>query len=311
LENNLGELWSLFDFILPGLLGDAKQFSRYFRTPIEKQGDKLVAQRLSRRIRPFLLRRTKEQVAQDLPKKTEIIHSVMLEGKQREIYETVRVAMHRRVREEIARQGLEQSRIIVLDALLKLRQVCCDPRLVKLDEAQKVNQSAKLSALMAMLHEMVEEGRRILLFSQFTGMLALIEEEIKKARIDYVKLTGRTKDREAPVNRFQQGTVPLFLISLKAGGVGLNLTAADTIIHYDPWWNPAVERQATDRAHRIGQEQAVFVYKLICEGTVEEKILAMQNRKQSLVESLFQAGGSQQPQWSEQDLEALFESLQE
>lgn len=311
LENNLGELWSLFDFILPGLLGDARQFSRCFRIPIEKQGDTLAAQRLSQRIRPFLLRRTKERVARDLPKKTEIIHSVMLEGEQREIYETVRVAMHRRVREEIARHGLERSRIIVLDALLKLRQVCCDPRLVKLDEAQKVNQSAKLSALMAMLHEMVEEGRRILLFSQFTGMLALIEEAVKKARIDYVKLTGRTKDREAPVNRFQQGTVPLFLISLKAGGVGLNLTAADSIIHYDPWWNPAVERQATDRAHRIGQQQAVFVYKLICEGTVEEKILAMQNRKQSLVDSLFQAGGSQEPQWSEQDLEMLFESLQE
>jgi superfamily II DNA or RNA helicase len=311
LENNLGELWSLFDFVLPGLLGDAKQFSRFFRTPIEKQGDSLVAQRLSRRIQPFLLRRTKERVARDLPKKSEIIHSVMLEGKQREIYETVRVAMHRRVREEIARQGLERSRIIVLDALLKLRQVCCDPRLVKLDEAQKINQSAKLSALMAMIHEMVEEGRRILLFSQFTGMLALIEEEIKKVRIDYVKLTGRTKDREGPVNRFQQGTAPLFLISLKAGGVGLNLTAADTIIHYDPWWNPAVERQATDRAHRIGQQQAVFVYKLICEGTVEEKILAMQNRKQSLVDSLFQAGGNQEPQWSEQDLETLFESLQE
>jgi superfamily II DNA or RNA helicase len=311
LENNLGELWSLFDFVLPGLLGDAKQFSRFFRTPIEKQGDSVVAQRLSRRIRPFLLRRTKERVARDLPNKTEIVHSVMLEGEQREIYETVRVAMHRRVREEIARQGLERSQIIVLDALLKLRQVCCDPRLVKLEAAQKVNQSAKLSALMTMLHEMVEEGRRILLFSQFTGMLALIEEEIQRVGIDYVKLTGRTKDRESPVNRFQQGEVPLFLISLKAGGVGLNLTAADTIIHYDPWWNPAVERQATDRAHRIGQQQAVFVYKLICEGTVEEKILAMQNQKQSLVENLYQAGGTHEPQWNEQDLEALFEPLEE
>ncbi|GMQ87533.1 MAG: hypothetical protein BMS9Abin08_0737 [Gammaproteobacteria bacterium] len=309
MENHLGELWSLFDFLLPGLLGNSKQFRRHFRTPIEKHADEITAERLSRRIRPFLLRRTKQQVATELPPKTEIIQSVVLEGKQRELYETVRLAMHRRVREEIERQGMGRSHIVVLDALLKLRQVCCDPRLVKMASAQKVKQSAKLTMLMALLPEMVEEGRRILIFSQFTTMLGLIEDALKNADISYVKLTGRTRDRAKPVQQFQAGEVPVFLISLKAGGVGLNLTRADTVIHYDPWWNPAVERQATDRAHRIGQQQAVFVYKLICEGTLEEKIHAMQQRKQALADSLYQSGGDSAPQWNEQDLEALFGPL--
>jgi len=163
--------------------------------------------------------------------------------------------------------------------------------------------------LMALLPEMVEEGRRILIFSQFTTMLGLIEDELKNAGIGYVKLTGRTRDREKPVQQFQAGKAPVFLISLKAGGVGLNLTRADTVIHYDPWWNPAVERQATDRAHRIGQQQAVFVYKLICEGTLEEKIHAMQQRKQALADGLYQSDGSNAPQWDEQDLDALFGPL--
>lgn len=309
MENHLGELWSLFDFLLPGLLGNSKQFRRFFRTPIEKQGNEATAERLSRRVRPFLLRRTKDQVATELPSKTEIIQTVALEGKQRELYEAVRLAMHRRVREEIDRQGLGRSHIIVLDALLKLRQVCCDPRLVKIDKAKTVKQSAKLEMLMELLPEMVEEGRRILLFSQFTTMLGLIEDELKKADISHVKLTGQTRDRETPIKSFQSGKVPLFLISLKAGGVGLNLTAADTVIHYDPWWNPAVERQATDRAHRIGQRQAVFVYKLICAGTLEEKILAMQQRKQALADGLYQNGGKNEPLWNELDLETLFGPL--
>ncbi|MFV0278782.1 MAG: DEAD/DEAH box helicase, partial [Parahaliea sp.] len=191
----------------------------------------------------------------------------------------------------------------------KLRQVCCHPALVKIEKAQAVRQSAKLAMLMEMLPEMIEEGRHILLFSQFTAMLDLIETELKNAGIGYVKLTGRTRDRETPVRQFQDGETPLFLISLKAGGVGLNLTAADTIIHYDPWWNPAVERQATDRAHRIGQRQKVFVYKLICEGTLEEKIQMMQERKQVLADGLYRDGADSGPQWDEKDLEALFAPL--
>jgi SNF2 family DNA or RNA helicase len=311
LENHLGELWSLFDFLMPGLLGDEKVFRRDFRTPIESRNDEAAATRLSRRLRPFLLRRTKQQVAKELPEKSEIVQSVVLEGAQRELYETVRLSMHRRVREEIERQGLGRSHIVVLDALMKLRQVCCDPRLLKSRDIDPSTESAKLSHLMSLLEEMVEEGRRILLFSQFTTMLALIEEEVRQIGLDYLKLTGQTRNREGVVKRFQRGEVPLFLISLKAGGVGLNLTAADTVIHYDPWWNPAVERQATDRSHRIGQQQKVFVYKLICEGTLEEKILAMQQRKQRLADGLYQADNRQGPQWDKADIEALFGPLQD
>ena len=170
----------------------------------------------------------------------------------------------------------------MLDALLKLRQVCCDPRLVKTPAAAKVKESAKLELLTSLLPELIAEGRRVLLFSQFTSMLALIEAELDARRIDYVKLTGETRDRKTPVERFQRGAVPLFLISLKAGGTGLNLTAADTVIHYDPWWNPAVEQQATDRAHRIGQDKPVFVYRLLAAGTVEERMRALQQRKTDL-----------------------------
>jgi superfamily II DNA or RNA helicase len=311
MENHLGELWSLFDFLLPGLLGNEKQFRRLFRQPIEKCGDSAASQRLGDRVRPFLLRRVKQQVADELPEKTEIIHRVVLEGKQRDLYESVRLTMHHRVREEITRQGVAHSRILVLDALLKLRQVCCDPRLVNSDKARAIRHSAKLEALMELLPEMLEEGRRILIFSQFTGMLGLIEQAVRAAGHDYAKLTGQTRNREHQVRRFQEGEVPLFLISLKAGGVGLNLTSADTVIHYDPWWNPAVERQATDRAHRIGQQRAVFVYKLICAGTLEEKILSMQQRKQALADNLYRKGGNQEPTWNEADLNTLFAPLDE
>ena len=218
LENHLGELWSLFDFLLPGLLGSDKQFRRYFRTPIEKHAEAKVMERLAWRVRPYLLRRNKESVTAELPPKTEIIRSVALDGAQRDLYETVRMATHLRVRQEIERQGLARSQIVILDALLKLRQVCCDPRLVKTDGAKQVKNSAKLELLMELLPEMLEEGRRVLLFSQFTTMLGLIEEEARKHKIDYVKLTGQTKDRAAPIERFQSREVPLFLISLKTGG---------------------------------------------------------------------------------------------
>ena len=250
LENHLGELWSQFDFLLPGFLGTSKQFTRHWRTPIEKQGDLRRRSLLARRIRPFILRRKKEDVAQELPPKTIIIRSVELEGSQRDLYETVRAAMDAKVRDEIASRGFARSQIVILDALLKLRQVCCDPRLVKATAARKVPERAKLDLLMAMLPELVDEGRKVLVFSQFTSMLALIEHELDKMGIAYVTLTGDTVDREVPIRRFQDGEVPIFLISLKAGGVGLNLTAADTVIHYDPWWNPAVESQSQLRSER-------------------------------------------------------------
>ncbi len=309
LENHLGELWTLFHFLLPGLLGDDKSFRKLFRTPIEKQGNNERRSLLVRRIAPFLLRRTKAQVVRELPPKTEIVRYCQLDGTQRDLYEAIRIAMHEKVRQEIDKKGVNRSQIVILDALLKLRQVCCDPRLLKLPTAKRVDQSAKLELLMSLLPDMLGEGRRILLFSQFTSMLTLIELELARHGLVYVKLTGDTIDRATPVNRFQDGEVSLFLISLKAGGVGLNLTAADTVIHYDPWWNPAAENQATDRAHRIGQENPVFVYKLITEGTVEEKIISMQGRKRDLAQGVLEDGGEVSAPMTAEDLTMLFEPL--
>lgn len=309
LENHLGELWSQFDFLLPGFLGDSGNFVRYWRTPIEKQGDTQRRDLLAQRIKPFILRRKKEDVAPELPPKTEVLRRVELSGGQRDLYEAVRAAMDAMVREEIASKGFGRSQIVILDALLKLRQVCCDPRLVKVLAAQKVKERAKLELLMTMLPELVEEGRRILVFSQFTTMLRYIEHEVRRVGIETVMLTGDTIDRETPVRRFQAGEVPIFLISLKAGGVGLNLTTADTVIHYDPWWNPAAENQATDRAHRIGQDKPVFVYKLIVAGSIEEKILALQERKADLAAGILSADHGSVLKFGEDDLAALLAPL--
>ena len=311
LENHLGELWSLFHFLLPGFLGDEKTFQREFRRPIEKEGALAPREFLARRIKPFLLRRTKELVATELPAKTLITHSVELSSAQADLYETVRAAMDKRVREQIAASGLAKSHIIVLDALLKLRQICCDPRLLASVKAKAKNPppSAKLNMLLDMLDELIAEDRSILVFSQFTSMLTLIEAALDARAIEYVKLTGQTKDRKTPVDAFQAGKVKLFLISLKAGGTGLTLTAADTVIHYDPWWNPAVENQATDRAHRIGQDKPVFVYKLVAKGTVEERIVEMQERKGVLAAGLLAGDGKAVSAMTADDLQGLFQPL--
>ncbi|MDZ5112166.1 DEAD/DEAH box helicase [Pseudomonas putida] len=310
MENNLGELWSIFHFLMPGWLGDLKRFNQDYRTPIERHGDSERMAHLASRIRPFLLRRTKEQVATELPAKTEMVHWVELSDAQRDTYEAVRVAMDKKVRDEIARNGAARSQIVILDALLKLRQVCCDLRLVKGVES-KGNQAdkGKLGALLEMLEELLSEGRRVLLFSQFTSMLALIEQELEKRKIRYSLLTGDTRDRRTPVQQFQQGDSEVFLISLKAGGVGLNLTAADTVIHFDPWWNPASENQATDRAYRIGQDKPVFVFKLITRGTVEEKIQQLQQEKAALAASLLDGGQAGQWRLGDEEIEALFAPL--
>jgi SNF2 family DNA or RNA helicase len=304
MENHLGELWSLFDFLQPGLLGDANSFQRHYRWPIEKHGNRARAAALTRRIAPFVLRRTKDAVARELPPKTQIVESVVMDERQRDFYDGIRLAMHRHVREVIEQQGLARSQITVLDALLKLRQACCDPRLI--DDSTPPIPSAKLDWLLTVLPELVAEGRRILLFSQFTSMLRLIEAAVAQLSIPYCLLTGETQQRAAVVQRFQSGAAPLFLISLKAGGTGLNLTAADTVIHYDPWWNPAVEAQATDRAHRIGQHQPVFVYKLIAQATVEEKIMQLQADKQALANQLYAGATTSLSQLSAADLQTLF-----
>ena len=292
LENHLGELWSLFDFLMPGFLGSRKRFNRLYRTPIEVHGSDERQDALVSLVRPFLLRRRKEQVATELPPKTEIVREVTLEPEQARLYESIRVSMEHRVRALLAERGLGRSHIEMLDALLKLRQTCCHPRLVKLESARGVTASAKTELALSMLEELVDEGKKILLFSQFTEMLALIERELEKREMSWVKLTGRTRDRDAVIDAFQHGDVPIFLISLKAGGTGLNLTAADTVIHYDPWWNPAVENQASDRAHRIGQDKPVFIYKLVASDTVEEKIMAMQHHKRVLADRTVDAGGA-------------------
>ncbi len=287
MENHLGELWSLMRFLMPGFLADEKTFNTVIRKPIERDRSALAQIALNRRVSPLILRRTKDQVATELPAKTTLIHNIDLHPKQTDLYESVRAAMDERVRHAIADKGLAKSHIIVLDALLKLRQICCHPQLLKSEAAQRVVDSAKLDYLTSeLLPTLLEEGRRILLFSQFTSMLELIEEHLNLEKIPFLKLTGQTKDRASLVKKFQAGEVPIFLISLKAGGTGLNLTAADTVIHYDPWWNPAAENQATDRAHRIGQTKPVFVHKLVCRGTIEDRILLLQKHKSALVEAL-------------------------
>ena len=310
LENSLQDLWTLIDWINPGLLGDRKRFQTLFRTPIEKHGDAAAQARLNRRLRPFLLRRTKEAVAAELPAKTEILDRVDLPKPQQALYETVRSAMDARVREAIAERGVAAARITVLDALLKLRQVCCDPGLVKTDAARSVTDSAKRARLRDLLGELVAEGRRVLVFSQFVEMLRLIEADLAEAGISHLTLTGQTQDRAAVLDAFACGEASVFLLSLKAGGVGLTLIEADTVILYDPWWNPAVERQAMDRTHRIGQDKPVFVHRLVAAGTVEEKILEMQARKQALADALFDdSGAASESLLDEATLQDLFAPL--
>jgi superfamily II DNA or RNA helicase len=289
-ENHLGELWSQFKFLMPGFLGGQEDFNRRFRTPIERNGDAERQAALNKRVAPLILRRTKDQVAKELPPKTELIHMVELTSGQKDLYETIRAAMDKRVRQAIAARGFDKSQMVFLEALMKLRQICCDPRLLNLEGESKLEAdlagSGKLDYLFELVETLVEEGRRTLLFSQFTSMLQIIEDGLKLRKISYLKLTGESKNRGKLVEEFQNGSASVFLISLKAGGTGLNLVAADTVIHYDPWWNPAAEAQATDRAYRIGQDKPVFVHKLICQGTVEERIHKMQQQKAQLANAL-------------------------
>jgi superfamily II DNA or RNA helicase len=280
LENHLGELWAHFDAVMPGYLGDPLSFRRAFRIPIERQDDDERMAVLRQRTAPFLLRRKKATVAPELPSKTETVLRVSMHEEQRRLYETLRLSLCERVRQVLASASTGASRIVVLTALLRLRQVCCDPRLIPVADVRPP--SAKLDAALELIASLHDEGRQILLFSQFTSMLELIARSLDARQLPYAMLTGKTADRATPVRCFQSGATPILLASLKAGGVGLNLTAADAVIHYDPWWNPAVELQAVDRAHRLGREQPIFVYKLLCEATIEEKIEAMKDNKHDL-----------------------------
>ena len=307
LENHLGELWTHFDLLMPGFLGDARTFARIWRKPIETNGETQRAELLARRVRPFILRRRKAEVAPELPPLTEVIRRVPLLGQQRALYESVRVVVDEQVRKVLAKQGFAGAQIAVLDALLKLRQVCCDPRLVKGSKTPATMERAKMALLMTMLPELLAEGRQVLVFSQFTEMLALVMEELQALQLPFLLLSGDVApgQRGEVVRRFQAGEVPLLLASLKAGGVGLNLTAAEVVIHLDPWWNPAVENQATARAYRIGQHKPVFVYKFVAEGSIEERLLALQARKAALAEGVLGQDAALAPKFGEDDLRGL------
>jgi len=307
LENRLSELWSIFDFLMPGFLGAEEDFAERYEQPIEVAADLGARERLRRRVQPFLLRRLKTEVARDLPPKTETVAYCEMEPAQAALYREVLDESRAKVQESIQKVGFKRARVSILAALLRLRQVCNDPRLLKLPGTASLPPSAKLQRFDELVDDLLAEGHRALVFSQFTEMLRLLEAHATERNVAFLSLDGRTRDRMARVDAFnREDGPPIFFISLKAGGTGLNLTAADYVIHYDPWWNPAVEDQATDRTHRIGQTRAVIAYKLITRGTVEEKILALQQRKRELAQGILGPGGGLSEGLTEQDIETLF-----
>ena len=287
IENKLEELWSVFDFLMPGFLFSMADFNSHYVNPIMERHDKVVEKRLKLQIYPFILRRMKRDVAKDLPDKVENIAYCELTDEQKDFYLTVLDSTKEELFKSIEEKGLEKSRLSIFSALLRMRQICCHPKLYDKNNVKNIISSGKFEKLKVMLEEIVDEGHRILLFSQFVDMLDIIKDWLDKSGIKYEYLTGKTKDRKGAVDRFNNDpTIKIFLISLKAGGTGLNLTGADYVIHYDPWWNPAVEDQATDRAYRIGQTKKVFVYRLITKNTVEEKIQKLKTIKRDLVDSV-------------------------
>lgn len=308
IENNLFELWSLFEFLMPGFLGSQHSFQRGVVKPI-KDGDEDTLDYLRTRVKPFILRRTKDQVAKDLPPKIENVQYCALADEQQELYSALAKKLKEQVLKNVDEKGMAKSQMSILDALLKLRQICCHPRLLKLDMPGVSTNlpSGKFDAFKDMITDIVEEGHRVLVFSQFVQMLHIIRSWLQLSDIPFCYLDGSSKDRFEQVDTFNSTPeIPIFLISLKAGGTGLNLTSADYVIHYDPWWNPAVENQATDRTHRIGQTKQVFSYKLICQNTVEEKILGLQDAKKGIADAVI-PGQDHWKSLTRADLEMLFD----
>jgi superfamily II DNA or RNA helicase len=306
IENSVLDLWSIFDFLMPGYLGAAADFKERYEGPIAREKNPEAQARLARRIRPFLLRRLKRDVAKELPEKIEQVSFCELTADQQEVYQQLLQSSRDEITKAVDQQGLQRSRMIVLTALLRLRQACCDLRLLKLENANAAN-SGKVELFNELLEEVIDGGHRVLVFSQFVEMLQLLRQRLDDEKVDYCYLDGSTSDRAKVVQEFQNKPIPVFLISLKAGGVGLNLAAADTVIHFDPWWNPAVEAQATDRAHRIGQTRVVTSYKLITRGTVEEKILNLQNRKREIIASTLSGEEQLANNLTWEELQGLFE----
>jgi SNF2 family DNA or RNA helicase len=308
IENNLFELWSLFEFLMPGFLGSQHSFQRGIVKPI-KDGDEETLEYLRTRVKPFILRRTKAEVAKDLPPKIETTHYCELVDEQRELYNALAKKLKDQVLRDVDEKGMAKSQMSILDALLKLRQICCHPRLLKLDMPGVSTNlpSGKFDAFKDLVVDIIEGGHKVLVFSQFVQMLHVIRNWLQIREIPFAYLDGSSKDRFEQVDKFNDSPdIPIFLISLKAGGTGLNLTSADYVIHYDPWWNPAVENQATDRTHRIGQKRQVFAYKMICQNTVEERILKLQEQKKDVAEAII-PGQSALKSLTRDDLEMLFE----
>lgn len=304
IENNLAELWSLFSFVNPGLLGSFRNFSQNFIKPIEKELNENTAGILRKLIFPFMLRRTKEQVAKDLPPKNEIISYAEMLPKQKTLYEITRDTFRSKIETSIEKDGLERSGLRILEGLLRLRQICCHP---KLFDPNFTGDSGKFLLVQQSIQDVVGRGHRVLIFSQFVKSLELLRVRFNEYGITNEILTGATRDRSAVVDRFQSnGGAQVFLISLKAGGTGLNLTNADYVVHLDPWWNPSAENQASDRAYRIGQSKTVFVYKIITKDSIEERILQLQEKKKSLMQSVIQTEGSFFKKLGKEDILAMF-----
>lgn len=307
IENRLSEMWSIFDFVSPGLLGDLKRFEEQVARPIDR-GDEETARHLRNTIRPFVLRRLKSDVADDLPEKIEQEIVVPMSEDQAALYRQILQEVRKSVLSEVEKKGISKSQIQILAALTRLRQVACDPRLMKLENREFTDEdSGKLGALREIIANAKSGGHRVLVFSQFVTMLEHIRRALEEDGVTYEYLDGSTKDRMERVERFNSDeSITAFLISLKAGGTGLNLVGADTVVHFDPWWNPAVEDQATDRAHRIGQTKVVNVYRLIAEGSVEEKILELSAKKRALMENVLSTEGSPLKGLTKKDVDALF-----
>jgi non-specific serine/threonine protein kinase len=302
-ENRSVELWSQFAFLNPGLLGTLQGFRRQFAAAVDRNDDAETVSLLKRLVHPFMLRRTKEAVAAELPPKTEQVYFCPMDPGQEKLYNRWKDHFRARIMNALETEGFARSRMLVLEGLLRLRQIACHPMLV----GDTRHDSEKFEALKELLEDVLAEGHKVIVFSQFVEMLTIMRGTLEAQKVRYAYLDGRTRDRERPVREFQSASgPPVFLISLRAGGVGINLTAADYVVLYDPWWNPAVETQAVDRAHRIGRRNQVFVYKMIAKGTIEEKVLELQERKRRIVSSLIAGDAGGFKSLTQEDIEFLF-----
>jgi SNF2 family DNA or RNA helicase len=307
MENSLIELWSIFDFLMPGYLLSNRRFLEKYEKPIVKGQDERTLDDLNNRIKPFILRRLKKDVLKELPDKIEQKIVVDMTKEQEKIYLAYLKSIRGEIEKEIKDKGFNKSQIKILAGLTRLRQICCHPAIFI---ENYTGESGKLNSLEEILKDAIDGGRRILLFSQFTTMLGIIKTMLEKNNISYMYLDGSVipQERGNLVREFNEGVGKVFLISLKAGGTGLNLIGADMVIHFDPWWNPAVEEQATDRAYRIGQKNTVQVIKLVTKGTIEEKIFKLQERKKEIIDKVIVEGETLISKMSQDEISYLFES---